>query len=271
METAPMMPFPPLPVIPTAIVSLIIAASVQGRPFSAIGHSMQQRQQQQRLHEDAQAAHQQHHYQQQPSRLQTSLAINYPTTMGSTMEEESHKSSELLLRGVRMHELSAFVILVVCLVLTIALVLFVGFYCLIHCWRHHKNSHTAAHRRALIQTSIVSTAIDEMAPPSSPPSRLSSRRSTFARLSIFGGRIGGHSSRSPSTARSVRGRYLDDYSGKNLKRKMECNNALTSDMALLNGKLPQIRISFSSAGQDSPDSRCRSRKFYFLGTQIEGK
>uniref|UniRef100_A0AC35FJP2 Uncharacterized protein n=1 Tax=Panagrolaimus sp. PS1159 TaxID=55785 RepID=A0AC35FJP2_9BILA len=216
----------------------MLATTIHARPFSAIGHSMQQRQQQQRLHENTLHRH----------NFGSSIENNAMALIAitATPDEESIKSSELLLRGIRAHELSAFVILIVCLVLTISLVAFVGIYCLLHCWKHHKQSLTAAHRRALIQTSIISTAIDELTPASCATSRLSSRRSTFARLSIFGGRMSSlraSNNKSPSTARSVRGRYFEDY----------------SDMALLNGKLPQIRISFSTGGgQESPD-RCRSQ------------
>ena len=164
--------FPPLPTVPTAIVSLI-AATVSADPVSRFS------------------------------------AIERQEEVHSTLPPEStgpqKPGSEFYLKGIRMHEMSAFVILIVCLVLTAALVIMVGLYCLIHCWKHHKHEATAAHRRALVQSSIVSTAIDELMPPSE--SRLLSGRSTLRRISMFGGF--GRTTRSPSSARTVKGSYQD--------------------------------------------------------------
>uniref|UniRef100_A0A7E4VHD6 C2 domain-containing protein n=1 Tax=Panagrellus redivivus TaxID=6233 RepID=A0A7E4VHD6_PANRE len=161
-----------------------------------------------------------------PQNIVSGSETTYDATIGDSIEKSSMKAADLLLRGVRMHEVSAVVILTVCLICTAILVACVGFYCVLHCWRHHKESLTAAHRRALVQTSIVSTAIDDLMPPASA----NSRRSTFGPFSFFGSR---NPSRRPSrsSARTVRGIYTEDL----------------GESALLNGKLPQIRISFSGA------------------------
>ncbi|KAE9555622.1 hypothetical protein FO519_001200 [Halicephalobus sp. NKZ332] len=208
--------FPPLPVVPSAIVSLI-AASVSATPvsrFSAIER-------------------------------QEEIQPTVPTVTTTSHESStlSKPGNDFYLKGIRMHEMSAFVILIVCLILTAALVIMVGFYCLIHCWKHHKHEATAAHRRALVQSSIVSTAIDEMVPPSE--SRLLSRRPTLRRMSIFGGL--GKGNRSPCPGRAVKGSYQD-----------------IRDISALNGKLPQIRISLSSAGQSSPEE---GRSIYGLQSE----